>query len=60
MKSLWWQQNRDESKNFKIIWGIEEIGYPLAVDNKEKGGGMTFMSLALDGITKHRRVRYSE
>ena len=59
MKSLWWQQNRDESKNFNIIWGIEEIGYPLAVGNKEKGG-MAFMILALDGITKHRRVRYSE
>lgn len=59
MKGLWWQQDRDESKDFKIIWGIEEIGYLLAVGNKEKEG-MTFMILALDGITKHRRVRYSE
>lgn len=42
-----------------MIWGIEEIGNPLAMVNKEKER-MTFMILALDGITKHRRMRDSE
>ena len=45
--------------DFKMIWGIEEIGNPLAMGNKEKER-MTFMILALDGITKHRRMRDSE
>lgn len=42
-----------------MIWGLEEIGNPLAMVNKEKER-MTFMILALDGITKHGRMRDSE